>query len=131
MTLVVDASATVKAALAAEWPGNASHHELVAPSLLWSELASALRQLVYRGDVETDTARHALSWFGAAAIKVHPSSALIQDAFDLSLTHGWAKTYDAEYVVLARRLKATLLTDDARLKRRIGGLVTVVGPTEV
>lgn len=44
---------------------------------------------------------------------------------------GWATTYDAEDVSLARLLDAKLLSHDERLRRGAGRLVTVVGPDEV
>lgn len=44
---------------------------------------------------------------------------------------GWAKTYDAEYVALARLNNCRLLTLDARLKRAAGHLVDIVAPSEL
>ena len=41
---------------------------------------------------------------------------------------GWAKTYDAEYIALARLLKTRLLTLDARLLRATERLGFVIGP---
>jgi len=44
---------------------------------------------------------------------------------------GWAKTYDAEYVALARALGCRLVTVDARLKRGAGRLIEIVGPADL
>jgi predicted nucleic acid-binding protein len=44
---------------------------------------------------------------------------------------GWAKTYDANYVALARLRDCRLVTLDARLRRGTGRLGLVVGPTEL
>jgi hypothetical protein len=44
---------------------------------------------------------------------------------------GWAKTYDANYVALARLLKCRLVTLDARMRRGTARLGFVVGPTEL
>jgi predicted nucleic acid-binding protein len=56
---------------------------------------------------------------------------LAAEAWHVAVTLGWAKTYDAEYVALARILGARLLTLDARLRRGAGRLVDVIGPSEV
>lgn len=53
------------------------------------------------------------------------------EAWKVAEECGWAKTYDAEYVALARLLDCPLLTRDARLKRVARGLIDVVGPTEI
>jgi predicted nucleic acid-binding protein len=130
LTLVVDASAAVTAALAGRWTGRASQESLAAPTLLWSEAASALRQLEFRAEVEPEAVQQALVWLGNASIDAHASRGLVLEAHDLAARLGWAKTYDAEYIVLARRLGAALLTSDARLNRSAASLVTVVAPTE-
>jgi predicted nucleic acid-binding protein len=44
---------------------------------------------------------------------------------------GWAKTYDAEYVALARRMRTRLITRDERLQRGAGRLIEVVGPDDL
>ncbi len=44
---------------------------------------------------------------------------------------GMARTYDAEYVALARLLRCRLVTTDARLQRVAAALVDVVGPTDL
>lgn len=52
-------------------------------------------------------------------------------AWDLADEMGWAKTYDANDVALARLLGCRLVTLDARLRRGTARLGIVVGPTEL
>jgi predicted nucleic acid-binding protein len=133
VTRVVDASVAVKAALAERWFEVLEDQELAAPTLLWSEAASALRQLVVRGDLRSEEAARALHWLVSARITPHASAGLVVDATELAQQLGWAKTYDAEYLVLARHLDAPLVTSDARLQRGAARLarVAILGPLDV
>jgi predicted nucleic acid-binding protein len=44
---------------------------------------------------------------------------------------GWAKTYDAEYLALARLLHCPLLTINARLARGGAGEARIMAPAEL
>jgi len=66
-----------------------------------------------------------------AAITRRADESLYVEARDVARVLGWKKTYDADYVALARKLDANLLSRDERLRRSAGRLVTVVGPDEV
>lgn len=128
--LVVDASAIVKAALAGQMNGL-DRYGLSAPSLLWSEAASALSQLRYRGEISTDEAVDVLQRILAHPIQIHQSRDLVLSAIALAMQLGWAKTYDAEYLALAQRLNVRLLTNDAGLHAAAGESVRTIGPAEL
>lgn len=57
--------------------------------------------------------------------------ALHQEAWRLAEQLGWARTYDAEYVALARRMGCPLLTVDARLARGAGRVIDILDPSEI
>jgi predicted nucleic acid-binding protein len=97
--------------------------------LLWSEAAAGLRQLEWRGEVAADIVQDALRWLEAVPIKPTYSSSLILEARQLAAQLGWAKSYDAEYVVLARRLGVPLVTIDVRLGRAVSALIELVDPS--
>ena len=113
------------AAIARTWSAGLRRRELHAPSLLWSEVAAALRQLEWRGEVEASVVSAALEWLSTVTIKPHESRSLVGDARRLAAELGWAKTYDAEYIALARRLGGSLVTLDMRLARTAAAVVDI------
>jgi predicted nucleic acid-binding protein len=56
---------------------------------------------------------------------------LIDEAWRIADRLGWAKTYDAEYLALARLLRCRMLTTDAKLKASASKIVEVIGPSEL
>jgi predicted nucleic acid-binding protein len=129
--LVIDASAAVQAALAPDGFAALRTEELVAPGLLWSEGLSVLHELGWRGTISRALARDALGRFVSAPIATRRPPRLPEEAWRVADELGWAKTYDAEYLALARLLRCRLLTLDARLRRRAASVVEIVGPTEL
>ncbi len=59
---------------------------------------------------------------------VHTDRSHRRAALVLARSLGWAKTYDAEYVVLAQRLRCAILTTDDRLTRGARHLVEMCDP---
>ncbi len=60
----------------------------------------------------------------------HPDD-LIDEARRIAKAFGWAKTYDAEYLALAKILGCRLVTLDGPLWRRTNQLGFVVTPEEL
>jgi len=134
--LVVDASVAVELSLdrigkrASDALGG---EDLVAPPLLWSEVPSVLHELAFRGDISRQLASRALTRFLAGEIEVEERrpAELTEAALALADDFGWAKTYAAEYVGLARSLACGLVTLDERLRRGTERLGFVVTPREL
>lgn len=129
--IVVDATVAVDAALAPRRLAEFVRHGPVAPALLWSEASSALRQLAWRQRLTEQEARLALARLLEAKIERRAPRQLYEEAWRLAGELGWAKTYDAEYVALARLLGCRLVTLDGRLRRAASHIVKIVGPTEL
>ena len=130
-TLVVDASVVVQACLDAGAFGPLEGHALVGPHLLASEALSALHEAATRGEISKDLARAASERLQVAPIDLVRPDGLAAGAWEVADALGWAKTYDAEYVALARLLGCPLLTVDARLAHGAGHLVRIIGPADL
>jgi hypothetical protein len=95
-------------------PGRVVRHErLIAPALFWSEVSSALHEMRWRKEI---------------------SAGLVEISFEawrVAEDLGWMKTYDAEYVALARTVRCRLFTLDARLRRSAGHVVPIIGPEDL
>ena len=59
------------------------------------------------------------------------AGSLIVDATAIASALGWAKTYDAEYLALGRRLTCPLVTLDERLIRGVSGQFDLRRPSEL
>ena len=129
--MVIDASVTLDAMLSPEGLDALAHLGLVSPPLMWSEATSALREATWRGLLGREAALVGLQRLSDAPIEVRSPGTLHREAWSVAEELGWAKTYDAEYVALARLEGCPLLTRDAILKRTAGRLIEVVGPTEI
>lgn len=129
--IVLDSSAAIDAALS---PGGlliVLRHDPVAPPVFWSEVVSALHEMVWRQVLEHEIGRDALSRLLAADIERRSPRRLLEDAWRVATELGWAKTYDAEYIALAQLLACRLVTRDARLQRGAGHLVEIIAPTDL
>lgn len=131
MTHVVDASVAVTACLAADGFSTLPDDDLVAPGLMWSEARSALHVLVWRGALEPAKGESAHETLASCPVRAVERADLGLEAWRIATDLGWAKTYDAEYIALARLLDCRLITLDGRLHRGAAGLGLVVAPDEL
>jgi predicted nucleic acid-binding protein len=99
--------------------------------LMWSEASSVMHELRWRKEISDELAAIGLERLAAAEVSPRRPKGLIEEAWRIADRLGWAKTYDAEYLALARLLKCRLLTTDARLKASGSTIVKVIGPAEL
>ena len=131
MRLVVDGSTIVAVCLADGRLGPLAGHALYAPALLPAEAASSIREQRFRAEISASVAADAIRHLQALAVAYSPPAGLTDAAYRLAEENGWAKTYDAEYVALARTLGCPLVTLDGRLQRGAAHLATILAPVDL
>ena len=109
--------------LASEEIEFTTEHELLAPTLLRSQTLSALHEAVHEGELPPSVAFDRLTRIWAMPIRLLGDAVLRRRAWDLAEEHGWAETYDAEYVALTQLQADAFVTLDADLARRVEGVV--------
>jgi predicted nucleic acid-binding protein len=118
---VVDCGVVVR--LATDGTQVPAEHELLAPTLLRSQALSALHQAVHRGEVTPEVALDRLARIQALPIRLLGDAVLRRRAWQVADQLGWAGTYDAEYVALTQLQADAFVTLDAKLARRVEGVV--------
>lgn len=118
---VVDAGAVIH--LVTEGIDVSPEHQLLAPTLLRSQVLSMLHEAVQRGDVPAAVARDRLARVGRMPIRLLGDGVLRRRAWDVATKLGWSSTYDAEYVALTLLQADALVTLDEELARSVEGLV--------
>ena len=119
---VVDAGAVIH--LASAGIEVSSGRTLLAPTLLRSQVLSALHEAVHRGEIDAIVAHEQLARINRMPIRLLGDAVLRRRAWDVADQLGWASTYDAEYVALTQLQADALITLDAELARKVTGIVS-------
>jgi predicted nucleic acid-binding protein len=102
-----------------------SEHQLVAPTLLRSQLLAQLYEAVGRGEMTKRDADERLDYVRGLRLRLLGDRVLQNVAWKLAEQLGWSDTYDAEYIALTQLQADAFVTLDERLARAVEGLVTV------
>lgn len=131
MTLVVDATVVVASIASAEGFKALGDEDLAAPALMWSEARSTLHLGLLNGTVNLEHAAVQHERLETCAVRRVEEQRLGREAWRIAEEFGWGRTYDAEYVALARLLSCRLVTLDGPLRRGADRLGFVVTPAEL
>jgi predicted nucleic acid-binding protein len=101
-------------------------HQLLAPTLLRSQMLSLLYQAVQRGEMTKMDAERLLIHVRGLRIRLLGDRVLQKAAWNVADQLGWPDTYNAEYVALTRLHADAFVTADRQLARAVQELVTVV-----
>lgn len=100
-------------------------HQILAPTLLRSQLLSLLYQAVRRGDMTRKDAEQQLDYVRGLRIRLLGDRVLQNVAWKAAVLLEWPDTFDAEYVALTQLHADALITLNQRLAQEVKGLVTV------
>lgn len=102
-----------------------AEHQLLAPTLLRSQLLSALYRAARQGELTKKEADRQLNYVRALRIRLLGDRVLQNVAWKVADQLGWPDTADAEYVALTQLQADAFITLDAELARAVKGLVTI------
>lgn len=98
--------------------------ELVAPDLIWAEVANVLWKSVRQNRCSLSEAEAALAAMLEQNLPTVPAPSLIDRAFHIAVLYG-RTAYDSLYVALAVANNSELVTADERLASALGGHLPV------
>lgn len=111
--------------LAADQTVIRDEHQILAPTLLRSQMLSLLFQAVRRGEMTKKQADQQLNYVRGLRIRLLGDRVLQNVAWKVSDQLGWSDTFDAEYVALTQLQADAFITLDEQLAHVVKGLVTV------
>jgi predicted nucleic acid-binding protein len=100
-------------------------HELLAPTLLRSQVLSLLYRAVRDGQLTQQEAENAIGYVRRLRLRLLGDRVLQSVAWDVADQLDWPDTLDAEYVALTRLQADALVTLDERLAHAARRLVPV------
>ncbi|HET7129147.1 MAG TPA: type II toxin-antitoxin system VapC family toxin [Gaiellaceae bacterium] len=118
---VVDAGVVIR--LARDELTVPSSHELLAPTLLRSQVLSSVHAAVHNGDLSAEDGRALLERTSAIKIRLLGDRVLRRNAWRCADELGTPSTYEAEYLALTRLQGDAFVTLDRDLAKRAGALV--------
>jgi predicted nucleic acid-binding protein len=100
-------------------------HQLLAPTLLRSQMLSLLYRAVRLGEMTKKDADRQLNYVRALRVRLLGDRVLQNVAWKIADQLGWPDTLDAEYIALTQLQADAFITLDAALARAVQDLVTI------
>jgi predicted nucleic acid-binding protein len=101
----------------------ASEHKLVAPTLVRSQVLSALDEASRRGEISAAEGIDRVTRINSLKVRFLGDKVLQRTAWRVADQLGWETTYDAEFVALTQLQADIFVTSDPDLARAVAGLV--------
>jgi predicted nucleic acid-binding protein len=100
-------------------------HQLLAPTLLRSQMLTLLYRAVRKGELTKADADRRLDYVRALRIRLLGDRVLQNVAWKIADRLGWSDTFDAEYLALTQLQADAFITLDAELAAAAKGVVTI------
>jgi len=100
-------------------------HQLLAPTLIRSQVLAELYGRVRRGELDRRTAEHQLDHLRGLRLRLLGDRVLQSLAWRIAEQLGWPDTFVAEYIALTQLQADAFVCMDPALSRAVGGTVTV------
>ncbi len=111
--------------LAREEIATRDEDQLLAPTLLRSQVLSLLYRAVDRGELTKSEGEERLNYVRGLRMRLLGDRVLQSVAWEVATQLGWSDTFDAEYVALTQLQADAFITLDRRLADDVKQLVTV------
>ena len=98
-------------------------HQLVAPSLIRSQALALLLAAVQHGQMTDEVALARHERFTGIKMRLLNDRVSRRTAWNLAREHGWATTFDAEYLAVCKLQADALVTVDPELAAKGNGVV--------
>jgi predicted nucleic acid-binding protein len=100
-------------------------HQLLAPTLIRSQVLAELYARVQRGELDRKTAERQLDHLRALRLRLLGDRVLQGLAWKIAAQLGWPDTFMAEYLALTQLQADAFICMDPALARAVRGIVTV------
>src|SRR4051795_8669221 len=101
----------------------AAEHTLVAPTLVRSQVLSALYQAARRGEISAAEGIERVTRMNSLKVRFLGDKVLQRTAWKVADQLGWETTFDAEFLALTQLQADVFVTSDRDLARAVSGLV--------
>ena len=100
-------------------------HELLAPTLLRSQVLNSLYADVRSGSLTEEEGQSRLARFASMKIRYLGDKVLRRRAWQVAETMGWESTHIAEYVALTQLQADAFITKDEAVARSVRGVIDI------
>ncbi|MBX3620808.1 MAG: hypothetical protein KF891_12615 [Rhizobacter sp.] len=103
--------------------GVPTEHQLLAPTLIRSQVLAQLYARVQRRELDRKTAERQLDHLRALRLRLLGDRVLQRRAWDIAAQLGWPDTFMAEYLALTQLQADAFVCMDPALARAVSGIV--------